>query len=208
MLSQLLRVNIFSYEYDGYGINTGEPSEEKCIENVYAAFRYLTVEEGLKPYDIVLVGQSLGTGPTCHLASKLSGDGTPVAGVILQSPFLSIFRIPLPFHTQRAIMGDMFDNMNKVQSIKCPVFIIHGKRDNVIPFFHAVKLLNAVPIAWRFTPLWLASAGHNDILSDHLEDYLDGVSAFLATVALRNDEDVAYRRKADDIGVKKAVWRV
>jgi len=118
MLSQLLRVSIFSYEYEGYGFNTGIPTEEKCIEHVYAAFKYLTTDGKLKPHEIVLVGQSLGTGPTCHLAATLSGDGTPAAGVILQSPFLSIFRIPLPFHTQRAIMGDIFDNMSKVISIK------------------------------------------------------------------------------------------
>ena len=62
-----------------HGFFQGIPTEEKCIEHVYAAFKYLTTDGKLKPHEIVLVGQSLGTGPTCHLAATLSGDGTPAA---------------------------------------------------------------------------------------------------------------------------------
>ena len=87
----------------------GEPSEENCNKCIEAAYKYLRQNRKIEPSKIVLYGRSVGSGPTCFLAAKTSEAGDPVAGIILHSPFLSIFRVVLDFGFTMA--GDMFRNV-------------------------------------------------------------------------------------------------
>ena len=76
-----------SYDYPGYGHSSGKPSELGCYEAIDAAYQHLTQELGVKPHHIVAWGRSLGTGPSCYLASTSN-----VGGLLLETPFLSAFR--------------------------------------------------------------------------------------------------------------------
>ena len=105
-LSQCCDCNVLAYEYCGYSIAEGEPSEKNCYECIDAAYRYLAEgrqsfhgdENGtlrlrspaVDPSRIVLYGRSLGTGPTVDLAARLlSENDCRFAAVILQSPLVS-----------------------------------------------------------------------------------------------------------------------
>eukprot|EP01012_Entosiphon_sulcatum_P012470 TRINITY_DN1781_c0_g1_i1.p1 TRINITY_DN1781_c0_g1~~TRINITY_DN1781_c0_g1_i1.p1 ORF type:complete len:278 (+),score=39.43 TRINITY_DN1781_c0_g1_i1:127-960(+) len=69
-------VNVMAYDYEGYGLHKGCPSEEKTYRDVSAAFNFLTQQRKFPADRIILFGRSLGTGPTVHLASRLfSGAG-------------------------------------------------------------------------------------------------------------------------------------
>ena len=79
-------------------------------------------------------------------------------------------------------MGDKFPNINYAPQIRCPVFIIHGTQDEVVPFWHGQELFLALPQPWRAKPFWVEGAGHNNIEAmlrptgafvDKLIEYLD-----------------------------------
>ena len=160
-LARVLRVNIMAYDYTGYGKSTGTPCEEKCYADIEAAFRYLLEVRRLQPEQIVLYGRSLGSGPSCYLAQKTAREGRSVGGVILQSPLLSAYRVA--FNFRFTMMGDKFPNISYAPHIRCPVFIIHGTQDEVVPFWHGEELFLSLPQPWRAKPFWVEGAGHNNI---------------------------------------------
>ena len=83
--------HVFAYDYVGYSTSQLEgdaPSEQGCVRAITAAWAYLTQDLGVAPGDIVLYGRSIGSGPTCALAS-LPQCRDSIAGVVLQCPILS-----------------------------------------------------------------------------------------------------------------------
>jgi pimeloyl-ACP methyl ester carboxylesterase len=103
-LARVLRVNIMAYDYTGYGKSNGTSCEENCYADIEAAFQYLLEVRKLQPEQIVLYGRSLGSGPSCYLASKTAQQGRSVGGVILQSPLLSAYRVA--FNFRFTMIGD------------------------------------------------------------------------------------------------------
>src|SRR4029077_17108548 len=80
--------SIFAYDYEGYGTSEGKPSEAALYEDEAAAYEYLAVNLNTPPDRIIIFGRSVGTGPATYIAAK-----RPSAGLILQSPFVSTFRV-------------------------------------------------------------------------------------------------------------------
>jgi fermentation-respiration switch protein FrsA (DUF1100 family) len=164
VLSNNLNVNILCYDYEGYGKSFGkQPTEALCYENIESAYQYLINHLKILPKNIILYGKSLGTGPTCWLAEKLCVSDTRIGGVMLQSPILSIYRVA--FNFRFTLPGDMFANVDRIKSINCPLMIIHGTKDEVVPFWNSEILFINSLIQWRGKPLWVDQAGHNNIES-------------------------------------------
>ena len=160
-LSRVLRVNIMAYDYSGYGKSSGQPCEEFVYADIEAAYDYLLTVRKIQPEEIVLYGRSLGSGPSCYLASKTAKEGRSVAGVILQSPLLSAFRVA--FNFRFTMVWDKFPNIDYAPHIGCPVFIVHGTQDEVVPFYHGQDLFLSLKQCWRAKPFWVIGAGHNNI---------------------------------------------
>jgi len=195
------RVQILAYEYEGYGIHTGYPSEAKLYRDALDAFLYLVNELRVPPNKIILFGRSLGTGPTVHLAAELfdhpplpsvgwfscagrplaedrlprDGDHCP-AGVLLQSPLTSAIGV-VSQALAAVLPGDLFVNISKIHRIRCPIFIVHGTVDDVVPFDHGRALACRAPNVWRF--LRLEGAGHNNIEESFGVEYLRTLTEFL-----------------------------
>ena len=150
-----------AYDYTGYGKSTGYPAEEFVYADIEAAYSYLLQVRKIQPEQIVLYGRSLGSGPSCYLAAKTAKSGRSVAGVILQSPLLSAFRVA--FNFRFTMVGDRFPNIDYAPYIQCPVFIVHGTQDEVVPFWHGQELFLALNQSWRAKPFWVEGAGHNNI---------------------------------------------
>lgn len=115
-LSKDLKVNIISYDYPGYGESPGSPCEQNCYASIEAVFEYLVQEKGLSPHQICLYGRSLGSGPACMLAEKSSKEGKPIGGLILHSPFSSVYRVVVDFGF--TMVGDQFPNIDRVGNIR------------------------------------------------------------------------------------------
>lgn len=140
-----------------------QPCEDYVYADIEAAYDYLLNERSIQPSEIVLYGRSLGSGPTCYLASKTASRGPQhsVAGVILQSPLLSAFRVA--FNFRFTMVWDKFPNIDYAPRIQCPVFIVHGTQDEVVPFWHGQDLWLSLEQQWRAKPFWVEGAGHNNI---------------------------------------------
>jgi len=178
-LARVLRVNIMAYDYTGYGKSNGNPSEFNCFADIEAAYAYLLDVRRILPEQIVLYGRSLGSGPSCFLASKTARQGKSVAGVILQSPLLSAYRVA--FNFRFTMIGDRFPNIDYAPFIHCPVFIIHGTQDEVVPFWHGQDLFLALQQEWRARPFWVDGAGHNNIEASLRQSgaFVDKMNEFL-----------------------------
>lgn len=164
---------IIAYDYPGYGLSEGTPTEQGCMSAIDAVFEYATKDRGRLPDNILVWGRSLGTGPSCHLASTQK-----VAGLLLETPFLSAFRTvtEIPF-----LPWDYFDNLAKVGRITCPSLIVHGKLDEVVPFRHGKRLHQELPEPKAF--LSFEEATHNNIESIGGEKYTSGIREFIHNLA-------------------------
>ena len=208
-LALVLGVNILAYDYTGYGLsmpgpahrNSSEggnidqggegssgnhnarnegPSENMIYRNIEAAYRYLTRVRKIPPHRIILYGRSLGSGPACYLAAKTSLSGQPVGGLVLHSPFLSIYKVVADLNgLDLGMVGDLFLNEKRARNVRCPTLIIHGREDEVVPFWHAPRLLAAIPQEFRAKPYYVEGMGHNHIESRCREEYIKVVSNFL-----------------------------
>lgn len=102
-LGTRLKVNIFSYDYSGYGVSEGKPSEKNLFYDIDAAYFILRTRYGVNPEDIILYGQSIGTVPTIDLATRYK-----VGAVVLHSPLMSGLRVACP-DTRKIYCCDSFN---------------------------------------------------------------------------------------------------
>jgi len=58
---------------------------------------------------------------------------------------------------------DMFPNIDRVKHVRCPVLVIHGTKDEVVPFWNGEQLFLALPVQYRAKPYWVDGGGHNNI---------------------------------------------
>lgn len=175
-MSYNLKVNVMAYDYAGYGQSGGAPDEESAFHSIDAAFHYLTDQLGIPPHRIIVWGRSLGGGPSCELALK-----TPdLAGLVLQCTFCSVLRVIFGPGRRLDPPGDIFANYAKLPHIQCPVLVVHGRRDEVIPFTHGEMLAKAA--AKPVTPLWISEAGHNNIEIYWKISFLNRITSFISEI--------------------------
>jgi len=147
--------SVLAYDYRGYGLSQGRPSEKNAYEDAAAAYAYLTDQAGVPANKIIPFGRSLGGSLAVGIAAE-----KPVAGLILQSAFTSAYRVvtrvPIfPF--------DKFKNLDKIDKINCPVLIMHGAKDGIVKPWHGEALYQAANKPKSY--LMVEGAGHNDDLA-------------------------------------------
>jgi uncharacterized protein len=125
-----LDINILLTSWRGFSGNKGKPSEKNLYYDAQQIIDWLKVQ-GLDNKDIVLYGESLGTGVATELASKNN-----FGGIILESPFTSMVdtaKIYYPYLPVNFLLKDRYDSKSKINDIKTPILIMHGKMDNIVP---------------------------------------------------------------------------
>ncbi|KAB2612466.1 alpha/beta hydrolase domain-containing protein 17B-like [Pyrus ussuriensis x Pyrus communis] len=133
-LSARLRINLMGYDYSGYGQSTGKATEYNTYADIDAAYKCLKEKYGVKDEQLILYGQSVGSGPTVDLASRLA----TLRGVVLHSPILSGLRVLYP--VKRTYWFDIYKNIDKISMVSCPVLVIHGTADEVVDSSHGKQL--------------------------------------------------------------------
>ncbi|KAL6771562.1 hypothetical protein ACKKBG_A26875 [Auxenochlorella protothecoides x Auxenochlorella symbiontica] len=172
-LARVLQCNVVGWDYRGYGCSGGVPAASTINRDVHAVYAALQRDEGLTPGDVVLYGQSVGSGPTCHLAASPAGAGA--AGVVLHSPFLSGMRVLNPGWTRWPAWADLFPNHAAAPRIAAPTLVVHGTADSVIPVGHGRTLATLCPAAVE--ALWVEGADHDNVEDSPL--YVPRLKAFL-----------------------------
>lgn len=116
--------------YRGYSGSSGRPSERDNVADAIAAYDKL-LEWGTDPDDILVYGESIGSGIAVQLAAA-----RPVAGIILDAPYTSIVDVAellYPYLPARLLMRDRYETLEHLQRVTAPMLVIHGERDQVIP---------------------------------------------------------------------------
>ncbi len=160
--------SVFAYDYEGYGTSEGKPSEQTVYQDEAAAYDYLAINLRTPPDRIVIFGRSVGSGPATYIAAR-----RPAAALILQSPFVSAFRVLtrvplLPF--------DKFPNGKNIRHVHCPVLIMHSQGDTVIGFWHGQKLFELANDPKQF--FWAKNVDHNEM--DMAAGYWEALQKFHA----------------------------
>ena len=164
--------SVFAYDYRGYGTSEGKPSEKNAYKDIDTAYNYLTQELKIPPQQIIVFGRSVGGGSAIDLAAR-----KPVAGLITESTFICAFKVKVPF---QLLPFDRFPNLEKIKKVKCPVLIMHGKIDDIVPFYHSEKLFQQAPSPKLF--LWVEEANHNDFTYVAGERYTKVLKEFIELV--------------------------
>jgi len=178
--------DVFLFDYRGYGDNPGSPSEEGLAADALSIWHYATAERHASPGRIFLFGESLGGAVGVQLAAELCGAGTPPAGVILRSAFSSladVARHHYPIMPIGLLLNERYDSVEMIREVTCPILMLHGQRDTIVPYALARKLFAAAPersaagVPKQFIDL--PHSDHNDVLESDGELIANVVSEFI-----------------------------
>ncbi|KAF6176959.1 hypothetical protein GIB67_027759 [Kingdonia uniflora] len=186
-LSIHLRVNLMGYDYSGYGQSTGKPSEQNTYADIEAAYKCLEESYGAKQENVILYGQSVGSGPTLDLAARLP----LLRAAVLHSPILSGLRVMYP--VKRTYWFDIYKNIDKIPLVNCPVLIIHGTSDEVVDCSHGKQLWELC--REKYEPLWLKGGNHCDL--ELYPEYIKHLRKFISTVEKPPSQRINSRRSTD-----------
>ena len=172
-----LGMNLFIYDYRGYGLSEGSPSEEGTYRDAMAAWNYLTQERAIPADRIVIMGRSLGGAVAAWLARQVKP-----AGVILESTFTSVPDLGsevYPMFPVRWLSKFEYDSKSAVAEIEAPLLIAHSRDDDLIPYSHGRKLFALAGEPKSFLEM---EGSHNEAFYQTGERYRKRLDEFLGNV--------------------------
>ena len=132
-----MNINFLIIAWRGFSGNNGNPSEQGLYEDGKSAIDWL-IKKGVSEKNLILYGESLGTGVATHLAQNKN-----FAGVILETPFTSMVDAAKKFYPYipvKLLLKDKFENYKKIKNINSPILIMHGEVDQLVPFSMGKKI--------------------------------------------------------------------
>jgi len=135
-----LDLNFLIISWRGFSGNKGKPTEQGLYKDAQSAVDWLE-ERGVSKKDIILYGESLGTGIAVELATKHQ-----YSGIILESPYTSMIDMGkrfYPFLPIRILQKDKYNSLKKLHIIKSPILVLHGKSDTLVPFSMGKKIYDS-----------------------------------------------------------------
>ena len=183
-----LGAHVVCFDYRGFGDSLGSPDEEGLARDARAAWDFL-VGKGCSPETIIIHGESLGSAVAVRLTAELCAGKTPPAGLILEAAFTRLGAVAgkrYPFLPVSILLTQRFPSINRMPSITCPLLMLHGLQDDVVPVALGRELFAAGPgqsdsgILSEFVEL--PACGHNDIGQSDTELYDTAVAGFYKKV--------------------------
>jgi fermentation-respiration switch protein FrsA (DUF1100 family) len=172
-----LGLNVFIFDYRGYGMSQGRPSEQGTELDALAAMQWLIGEKQVDPEKLIIFGRSLGGAVAAGLACTQGA-----AGLVLESSFTSygdIGREHYPWLPVRLIARYRYATLEKVADISMPVLVVHSTDDELVPFRHGRKVFEACTGQKYFLQI---SGGHNDGFLLSGDSYVRGLDRFITAV--------------------------
>jgi len=161
---------VATFDYPGYGLSDGTPDEDGCYRNAYRLYDWLVCCRGISPKDIIVVGYSIGTGVATAIAASRK-----VGGLWLEAAYLSA---PRAVTRIRLLFVDSFPSIDTIRHVECPIVMLHGTSDSIIPYSQGRRLYDIAPIPKWFVPI--NGAGHGDFIEEMgVQRYTEMLRCFL-----------------------------
>ena len=167
---------VFMMTYRGYGGSTGEPSEAANIADAKLAYDTL-VKAGVAGTDIILYGESLGSGVAVQVAAEKQA-----AGLVLDAPYTRLVDVAAgryPWVPVRLLMRDRYDSARYLPDLKLPLLIVHGDQDQTVPVEMGRRVFELAGGPKEIAIL--KGAGHNDHFKfgsfEAVNDWIDRLRA-------------------------------
>lgn len=174
-----LDCNLLIFDYQGYGLSQGTPSEAATYADVEAAWTLLVRDKKIEPERIILWGRSLGGA----IAARCAQQHSPCA-LVLESTFTSIPDIGArmyPFFPVRLLCRLRYDTRRLLASIRCPLLVIHSPDDSVVPYVFGKQLYEAAAGQKAFLKI---QGDHNDGFLVSEQQYTAGIKHFFQTLTV------------------------
>jgi len=168
-----LNLDILIYDYRGYGMSSGKPSENGLYTDAQAMYDYLKNEKMVPPEKIIAYGESLGGAVSIDLAGKRD-----VGAIVIESGFTSIHDMAKSvfLYVPEFVLSTRFDSLDKIKRLNIPKLIMHSPSDDIIPFSHGKKLFDNAVDPKVFVQL---QGGHNDGFLVSGELYSKAINEFV-----------------------------
>jgi fermentation-respiration switch protein FrsA (DUF1100 family) len=174
------KLQVFLFDYRGYGRSSGTPSERGIYLDGLAAYDYLVEKERIPRANIIPFGRSLGAAVAIEISLKREAKS-----LITESAFTStrdVARTTALFFPVSYLLPAHYNNLKKIGRVAVPKLIIHGKADEIIPFSMGLMLFEAAEAPKYFLPL--EGAGHNDTFIVGGRSYFEAFARFAYSSAL------------------------
>jgi len=152
-----LGFNCFIFDYRGYGLSEGKPTEQGTYTDASGAYQWLLKEKNIQPRNIILFGRSLGASIAAQLASKVHP-----ASLVIESGFTSVVNMGrklYPYFPIRWFARFEYSTIDYLKKVDCPVMVIHSPQDDIVPYEFGLKLFEAAGEPKTFVEI---SGTHND----------------------------------------------
>jgi len=167
-------VNFLIIAWRGFSGNKGKPSEKGLYEDAKSAIKWLK-NKGIKEENIIIYGESLGTGVATEIAQNKN-----FAGIILESPFTSMIdagKDKYPYLPVRLLLKDKYESDKKIKNINRPILIMHGKVDNIVPFHMGKKIYELAN-----EPKYSYFSEYDDHMMEYNEKLLKALKDFIISL--------------------------
>ena len=169
-----LGLNVFAFDYRGYGRSEGSPTEEGTYRDALGAWEYLVAEKGADPARILLVGRSLGGAVAAWLAVARRPGGLVLEATVTRAADVANHHYPLA--PGELIFGDTYDTASRMEKIAVPVLVIHSPEDEIIPYPMGEELFRRARDPREFL---MISGSHNAGFMVSRERYREGLGGFV-----------------------------
>lgn len=171
---------LHAIDYRGYGASTGRPTEDGLYRDVDAALDWVSarLDRGVP---LVFWGRSLGTTMAAYAASRRRPDG-----LILEAGFAdarSLLRASRPLAVLSVFSSYRFPTATYAQRAQCPVLVLHGDHDGVVPYASGRALFDALSEPKTFVRI--AGGDHNDVAPADADAYWTAVQTFIDQLGRR-----------------------
>jgi len=170
-----LGLDVFIFDYRGYGESKGKPTENGTYRDAEAAWRYLVEKRQVSPNRIIVFGRSLGGA----VASWLAQSHMPGA-LVLESTFTSLPDIAAtlyPYLPVRLLSRFKYNTAEYIDEVNCPVLIVHSREDEIMPFSHGQRLFERAREPKEFLEI---SGTHNEGFITSGGRYEEGLNMFIS----------------------------
>ena len=181
LLHDKVKINLFIFDYRGYGRSEGRVSEEGTYRDGEAALKYLRNREEIDPRRIVFFGRSLGAAVAADLATR-----EECLALILETPFVSIremAKAAFPFLPIGPLLRIRYDVAEKIKKAKAPILVLHGDKDEVVPFEQGKRVFETASQPKEFYAI--RGAHHNDTYIVGGDAYFAALKDFIDRAAAR-----------------------